>query len=126
MSGGPADAAAASKRLRESGFQELSQFRRRLKLGNRFQPFERGSEGIREAPNRSGTELVVLWLEVQVMNRAGQVFRCFQPALDESLIDYNLGSHIAKFEFLPSLDLFSHGVEIPLHPIDTDRNAINE
>jgi hypothetical protein len=41
----------------------------------------------------------------------------------ESLIDHRLGRHIVEFRSLPRLHLFSHPLNIALHPIDPDRNG---
>ena len=65
-------------------------------------------------------------LEVEVVHRSRQVPRSLQFGLDERLIDDHFRGVIAEFAVLPRLDLLSHGLEVPLHPVDTDRDAINE
>ena len=45
---------------------------------------------------------------------AREVFRSFQFAFDERLIDHDLGCDIGEFAFLPKLDLLAHGIEIAL------------
>jgi len=54
------------------------------------------------------------------------MFRSFQFAFDESFVDDDPGSHVCEFEFLPGFDLLPQGLEIPLHAIDTIRNAIDQ
>ena len=63
-SGGPAGAALRSKRLRKPSLQEFSQFRCCLELGNRLQFLERRRERVRKTPNRPGSKLLILRLEV--------------------------------------------------------------
>lgn len=80
LGGGPAGTAVDSERLRESTFQKLSELRSRLELRNGIQFLERRRKCIREAPDRVRSELFVLWLEVQIVHGARQVFRCFQSS----------------------------------------------
>ena len=60
------------------------------------------------------------------MHAAGEVFWSFEPALNERLVDDHFGRDIREFTSLPDFYLFSHGFEVPLHSVDTNRNAINE
>jgi len=68
----------------------------------------------------------VLWFEVQVMYRPGQMFGRFQLALYKRFVDDYLGPDISELAFLPSLYLLSHRFEIPLHAIDSHGNAIDQ
>ena len=49
-----------------------------------------------------------------------------QFALDESLVDGHLRSYIGQFTLPPRFHLPSHTLEVPLHPIHTDGNAVDE
>ena len=60
------------------------------------------------------------------MHGAGQVFGSFESALDERLVDDHLGGDIRQFASLPGFHLLSHRLEVPLHSIDTHRDAVNE
>jgi hypothetical protein len=60
------------------------------------------------------------------MYRACEVFRSFQLALHERFIDDDFGRHICQFTPLPGFDLLSHRFEIPLHPVHTNRDAVDE
>jgi hypothetical protein len=60
------------------------------------------------------------------MDRPGKVFRRFEFALDKGLVDDHLGRHIREFTFLPGFHLLSPGLEVSLHPINTDRDAVYE
>jgi len=51
--------------------------------------------------------------------------RCLS-ALDKRLVDDDLCRDIGQFTSLPGLYLLSHGLEVALHTIHTDRNAIDE
>jgi hypothetical protein len=46
--------------------------------------------------------------------------------LDRGLVDDHLGSDVGQFASLLGLDLLSHGFEISLHPVDADRNTVDE
>jgi len=48
---------------------------------------KRRRERIGETPDCAGLEFLVLRFEVKVVHNAGQVFRSFQLALDECLVD---------------------------------------
>jgi tRNA(Ile)-lysidine synthase TilS/MesJ len=56
----------ASESLREPSLQKLTEFRRSLELRNRIEFLERRREGIRETPDRSRSEFVVLRFEVKL------------------------------------------------------------
>src|SRR5229473_3044349 len=60
------------------------------------------------------------------MHRTSHVFRSFQFAFDERLVDNHLGRHVGEFTPFPGLHLLSHGLEVALHPVYADRDAINE
>jgi len=66
------------------------------------------------------------WLEVQVVYGPRKMFRSFQLALDERLVDDHLGCYVCQFTSLPCFDLLSHRLEVALHAIDTPRNAIDQ
>jgi len=97
-----------------------------LIIGNRIQFFECGRECIGKTPDRARPELLVLRLEVEVVNRPDKMLRRFQFALYKRFIDDYLGGNICQFTFLPGLNLFSHGLEIALHSVDTDGNAVDQ
>jgi len=117
---------ASLKTLREPSLQELSQFCCRPELRYRIQFLERRCECIRQTPDGSRAEFLVLWLEVQIMYCPSQVLGRLQFAFDESFVDYDFRGDIGEFTLLPSFDLLSHRLEVALHPIDSDRNAIDE
>jgi hypothetical protein len=124
---GPAGTAKrSSERLRESGLQEFAQLRSGPELWDGFEFLECGGEHVRETPDCARCKLLVLGLEVKIMHRAGKMFGGFQPALDESFVDDHLRRDIRQFTSLPGLHLFSHRFEVPLHPVNTDRDAIDE
>ncbi len=56
---------------------------------------------------------------------ACEVLRRFQLALDECLVDDDLGSHICEFASLPSFYLLAHRFKASLHPVDADRDTID-
>lgn len=59
------------------------------------------------------------------MSRAREMYRHF--ALHEGLIDDRLRSDIVAFASLPRLYLFTHRLEVPLHPMTlTETQSINE
>ncbi len=60
------------------------------------------------------------------MHRPGKVFGSFQLALNECLVDDDLGRNVRQFTSLLCLDLLSHRLEVSLHPIHADRNAVDE
>src|SRR6266478_3890718 len=69
----------------QPSLDEASQFRGRPELWDWVEFFERRSERVRQAPNRSRLELVVLRIEVVIMDVSSQVLRNFQFALDKRL-----------------------------------------
>jgi len=71
-------------------------------------------------------EFLILWLEIQVMHRPGKVFGSFQSSLHERFVDDNLGRDIGQFATLPGLNLLAHRLEVPLHPINANRDAVDE
>jgi hypothetical protein len=73
-----------------------------------------------------GGETVVLWIEVEVMHGSGKMFGSFQLALHKCFIDDHFRGHVREFTSLPGLHLLSHRLEVSLHPINTDRNAVDQ
>ena len=106
--------------------QKFSQFGGRLKLWDRVQFLERRRERIRETPDRPRAELLVPWLEVQIVHSPREMFWRLEFALNERLVDRDLGGNVCQFELLPRLHLIPHRLEIPLHAIHADRDAIDE
>jgi hypothetical protein len=56
-------------------FLGIRQLGGRLELRDGIEFLEGRCECIRETPDRPRTEFLVRWFEVQIVNRAGQVFR---------------------------------------------------
>jgi len=114
------------ERLQEPSLQELTQLSCSLELWDGIQFLECRREGVRQTPDCSRPEFIVFRLEVQVMHRAGKMLGNFKLALDKGLVDHNLGSDIREFASLPSFYLLSHGLKVPLHSVDPDRDGINQ
>ena len=110
------------ERRREPGFEKLSRFRRRLKLRNGIQFLKCRRERVRQAPDRSRPELFILRLEVEIVNRVGEMLWRFQFAL----ADYDFRRDISDFAPLPGLYLLAHRLEVALNAISTDRNAVDQ
>ena len=60
------------------------------------------------------------------MNRTGQMLRSLQLAFHERLVDDHLRCDVGKLTPLPGPDLFSHGFEVALNPVHSDRNAVDQ
>ena len=60
------------------------------------------------------------------MHGASKVLRSFELTFDERLVDDHFRRDVGEFAPLPGLDLLSHRLEIPLHPIDADRDTVNK
>src|SRR5579871_3710390 len=115
-----------SEALVESGFEEAAQLSRCPELGNRVEVLECRGECVGQAPYRAWLELLVLRIEIQVVNAPSEVSRNIQLALDERLVDDHFGGYVGQFGLTPRLDLPAHGLEIPLHPIHTDGDRVDE
>lgn len=61
-----------------------------------------------------------------VMHRAHKVFGSFQFPFDEGFVDDDFRRDVCQFTSLPDLHLVSHRLEVSLHPVDTDRDAIDQ
>ena len=64
--------------------------------------------------------------KVEVVHAAGTMLGNFQSALDESLVDDHLCCDVRQFTPLPGFHLLSHGLEVSLHSVDADRDAVDE
>lgn len=60
------------------------------------------------------------------MDGAGEMFGSFEFAFYERLVDDHFGGYIGKFSSLPSFYLLAHRFEVALHPVDTDRDTIDQ
>lgn len=54
------------------------------------------------------------------------MFWRFQLAFHKRLVDYYFGSDIRQFAPPPRFDLFSHRIKVPLHPVNPNRDAVDE
>src|SRR5437899_6170394 len=123
---GPARDRRSSEGVRDSSLEELAQLSCGLELWNGIEFLECGSERIRKTPDRSRPEILVLRFEVEVMDAPGEMFRRFQFALDERLVDDHLCGDVREFTSLPGLDLLSHRLKVSLHAIHSDRDTVDE
>src|SRR5262249_38063848 len=69
-------------------------------------------------------EVGILRREVQVVHSSRQVPRNLELAFDEGLVDDHLGRDRAQLRLPPRFYLLSHGLEVPLHPVNTDRDGV--
>jgi hypothetical protein len=60
------------------------------------------------------------------MHAAGKVFRSFQSALDEGLVDDHLRGDVRQLTFLPRFHLLPHRLEVPLHSVNANRDAVDQ
>jgi len=60
------------------------------------------------------------------MDGTNKVFRSFQSPFYKCLVDDHLRGDVREFTSLPCLHLLSHGLEISLHPVDANRDAIDK
>ena len=82
----------------------------------------------RGSPQQGSTrrEFLVLWLEVKVMYAAGKMLWSPQSVPDKRLADDHFRRDIGKFAPLPGFDLPAHRLEVPLHSINANRDAVDE
>jgi hypothetical protein len=73
-------------------------------LRNRIELLERRSECVRQTPNCSRPELVVLRFEIQIVHGTGEMLRSLQFGLDKRLVDDHLSRDVRQFTFLPCSD----------------------
>jgi len=60
------------------------------------------------------------------MHRVREVFWSFESSLHERFADDHLGGDVGEFASLPRFNLLPHGFEVALHPVHTNRDAINQ
>ena len=85
--------------------------------------FERGRG---ETPDRPRPEFLILWLEIKVVDRSGKMFGGAEVALHKCFVDGHLGRHVRQLAPLPSLYLLLHRLEVPLHPVNAYRDAVDQ
>jgi hypothetical protein len=59
------------------------------------------------------------------VNCACEMFGSFQFSLYERLVNHDLGGDIREFRSLSRFALLAHGFEVPLHPVHTNRDAVD-
>jgi hypothetical protein len=57
---------------------------------------------------------------------ASKVFGSFQFALNKRLVNDYLGGDVRQFTSLPCFDLLSRRLEVALHSVDPNRDAVDE
>src|SRR5208337_4739938 len=97
-----------------------------LVLRNRLQLLEGAGEGVRQTPHGPRLELLMHGLKVEIVDPPGQVLWKSRLLLDERLVNQQLGRSRRQLQRLPFLDLLLQRSEVPLHPIDTDSQAVFE
>jgi hypothetical protein len=60
------------------------------------------------------------------MQGASEMLRSLQSTLDECLVDDHLACYIRQFTSLPGFDLLSYRLEVALHRVHTNRDAVDE
>lgn len=71
-------------------FEERSELRGCLELGNWVELLERARERVGETPRRLRSEFIDLWIEVQVVDAAGEMLGDIQLALNKGPVDDQL------------------------------------
>jgi hypothetical protein len=98
-----------------------------IELWDGIEFLECPGEGVGKTPDRPRTEFVVLRFKVEIVHCAGQMLRRFELAFDERLVDHKFCGDISEFTSLPSLNLLTHGLEVPFRSVGADRmQSINE
>lgn len=65
-------------------------------------------------------------IEVQLMDRAGQVLRKIDVSFDEGLVDNKFGGDVGELGISPLLHLLGHGLEVALHFGHADLKRVYE
>jgi hypothetical protein len=60
------------------------------------------------------------------MDAPGELFRRIRFAFDECLVDDHFNRDIGQLTSLPRFHLLTDGLEVALHSIHADRNAIDQ
>ena len=107
-------------------FEEWCKLRGCLELGDWVEVFECARERIRETLCRSRSEFLDRWIEIEVVDAPGQMLGNVQLTLYERPIDNEFCGLGRNPRALPSLDLLLHRFEIPLNPVDSDGEHIDE
>ncbi len=118
--GRPAGTARLLERLEKPGLKEFAQLSSSFELWDGIQFLEGRGERVGKTPDRSRPEFLILRLEVEIMHGAGKMFGSLQFALDKRLVDDDFRGDVYQFAPLPGLHLLAHGIEVPLHPVNTD------
>ena len=113
-----------SESSRLSWLQECAQLGRRLEPWDRLQFLEGGCEGVGKAPHGARLELLVLGVEVKGVDHSREMPRSSQLALDEGAVNDQFGRRGCELLLTPGFHLTAHRLEIPLHSIHSDREAV--
>ena len=106
--------------------KEWRELRRRLELRHGVEFLERRREGVRETPLGARRKLVVLGVEIEVVDAAGEVLRRFEFSFHEGAVNHELHLVVPDLALFPDFDLPAHRLEITLHAVDADRDRVNE
>jgi hypothetical protein len=115
----------------ESGLERQSVFREKrvelcgvLESTNRIQFLESGSESIRDTPEITDGELLVLRSEVVLVNCRQKLLRQSELFAGKGVVQHRLRVLVGQLAFLPFRDLFLYGVEVPLDAVDPERYGV--
>lgn len=106
--------------------QKIAQRGCRLELRDGIEPLEGASEGLGETPHCAWRELVELRFKVKSVNLGQQALRDIELTLNEGRVEDQLRPFIADLRLPPLLDLPLHGLEVALHPINANRDAVHQ
>jgi hypothetical protein len=103
-----------------------AQLGRWLELRHRIELLEGAGEGVRQAPHGPGRELRILRLEIQPVDLGQQAPGRFQFAVDEGRVEDQLCGVVGDLRLPPRLNLALQRLEVPLNPVDSKRERINQ
>src|SRR6266699_3921330 len=99
------------------GLKETGQLSRSPELRDGLQFLEYAGESIRQAPQGARLEGVKLRIEIEVMDRPGEVPRHLQFRLDERPVYDQPSGRVGQLTLLPELHALDHGLKVALHLI---------
>ena len=106
--------------------EKATQLGRGFELRDRIELLEGAGEGIREAPHGPSRKFRVLRFKIQPVDFRQQAPGSFQLAVNECRVEDQLGGVIGDLSLPPGLDLALQRFKVPLNPVHSDRERINQ
>ena len=106
--------------------EKAAQLSRGFELRNWIELLERAGEGVGQTPHAARREFRIFRLEIKPVDFRQQAPWGVEGAVDERVVEDQLCALVGDLRFPPQLHLALQWFKVPLNPVNTDRERVNQ